>query len=172
MKTFGCKSTVLIELVVLLLLVCSSASARSTFRHPSVLPRILTESNAVHLDAIRSRRTSLLERPSELPVPLNAMRELRGGGFTTAVLASPVTCALAGEYDMREMARACYPHLCIAFSHSCLTAVIASVLVRVYKEKIQYSDKIEGLLNYYLIGYFFYALVQWQKRVQEERGES
>jgi len=50
--------------------------------------------------------------------------------------------------------------------------VIASVLVRVYKEKIQYNDKIEGLLNYYLIGYFFYALVQWQKRVQAEKGET
>jgi hypothetical protein len=30
---------------------------------------------------------------------------------------------------------------------------------------------LQRLVNYYLIGYFFFALVQWQKRVQEQNSK-
>lgn len=42
--------------------------------------------------------------------------------------------------------------------------MVGSSAIAVYKERLPYAKQVQGLLQFLVVGYVFYLLVQWQQK--------
>jgi len=102
MKKSGWKFVALADLVLFVLLLCSSAHARS-FRHQS--PHVPLARSNIDMASMGSFMPSALNRSEgakKSSVTVAAMNKLRGGGIVTNVLSSPIMCVLASKYQIMK----------------------------------------------------------------------
>lgn len=96
---------------------------------------------------------------------------LRGGNLASSALASPLTFMLA--CTLKGDDRSSFCPIC-RVTNTSIAAVAAGIWMRYYPNQVHFTGAkyVERAIGYYLAGYFFFALVKWQRRVERnKRGE-